>query len=133
MKGGNSRLISEAKKAAVGKLTHLIANRQMSHLPSQQSKYLMRTAFGASSLASQSLINNNFFDNVKQLKSGTEAPKLSLKEQHLQNFWGRWLRDGNGDKPEKQQAAHNDGETSTDYEHDDDAFGVRRPSRRLDD
>lgn len=107
----------------------------MSHLPNQQSNSLIRSALGASGLASQSLINKNFFDNVKQLKSGEAPAKLSLKDQHLQNFWGRWLRDGSEEKPEKQQAAHNDGGEmdSTDYEHDDDAFGVRRPSGRQND
>lgn len=60
---------------------------------------------------------------------------MSLKDQHLQQFWGKWLRKDQEQQQEQQAStqkeANEEWVDSSDLEpHDDDAWGLRRPSAR---
>lgn len=79
-------------------------------------------------VVNQNLIQQlNFSDQKTLLQYKTQ--EMSLKDQHLQRFWGKWLRGGSNETDEKQapQSLAQDDDNS-DWDTQEDAWdGTRRP------
>jgi hypothetical protein len=80
--------------------------------------------------ATKSLVDRMLADTTHTRKMPVSS-ELNAQEQHLQQFWGKWLRKGREEK-EKQEAknADEDWVEETEFEQSEsEAWGLKRPRR----
>lgn len=150
MKGGHSggkMLLAQCQKAAATGVKSLIATKGFaSGIPTQankpnivmlnqQSQYVMNKGNG--------FIDQRLLDSIASSKPvGAEMMRpLNLQDQHLQNFWGKWLRKDQQpsegaeqtNQEGEQSMAQRKGQLETEEEwvdsdmeqHDDEAWGMK--------